>query len=140
MRCVNGWSGHSRKSFINRYSALDRATLPALPEALKELLSDWRRFACAQSGGELFRELAELADFPARPFPTMPRRSKRGPSRLSMYLANMLLTEAGSFLQAGRMFAMDFPADKKREKAQFLEQIAALTSCFWLGIRAGFRP
>lgn len=87
------------------------------------------RFACAQSEGQLFQALAELAEFPAAPFTgSIEMEAAR---QAYLQLAELLLTGIGSFRkQADKR--LGFPSDHKREKAQLLDVIARL------GTIAGF--
>jgi ATP-dependent exoDNAse (exonuclease V) beta subunit len=92
------------------------------PAAIEEALR-LARFACEQSG--LYRELAEIAEFPIQPFSTCEALEE---ARLAyMNLANFLLTLEGS-LRKTVTVRNGFPADRKKEKQRFLELIAALRS------------
>jgi ATP-dependent exoDNAse (exonuclease V) beta subunit len=81
------------------------------------------RFACAQTGGQRHRELAELAEFPAAPLTASENVEES--RRAHMALAELLLTDGGTFRKAVDK-RLGFPTDRKREKAQLLELIAAL--------------
>jgi ATP-dependent exoDNAse (exonuclease V) beta subunit len=81
------------------------------------------RFACAQSGGALYRELAELADFPAAPYVTADDLQEA--HRAYLGLAELLLTKGGDFRQRIDK-GCGFPAEAKKEKARLAALIAAL--------------
>jgi ATP-dependent exoDNAse (exonuclease V) beta subunit len=80
------------------------------------------RFACEQSGGLLHQELAELVEFPAAPFIDIDEAR-----RACACLAALLLTGEGVFRKQVDK-RLGFPADRKREKAQLIELIAALAA------------
>jgi ATP-dependent exoDNAse (exonuclease V) beta subunit len=81
------------------------------------------RFACEQSG--LYRELAELADFPHAPFMTCAELEEARLAHLN--LADFVLTLEGSLRKTVNV-RNGFPADRKKEKERFLELVAALRS------------
>jgi ATP-dependent exoDNAse (exonuclease V) beta subunit len=83
------------------------------------------RFACAQNGGELHRELAELVEFPSAPFTGSSDFEEARQAHVS--LAELLLTGEGAFRKQVNV-RLGFPADKKREKARILDLIAALAA------------
>jgi ATP-dependent exoDNAse (exonuclease V) beta subunit len=83
------------------------------------------RFACTQSDGKLHRELAELAEFPSGPFHDSAELDKARQAHI--HLAALLLTADGAFRKQVDK-RLGFPADRKREKAQLLELIAALAA------------
>jgi ATP-dependent exoDNAse (exonuclease V) beta subunit len=95
--------------------------LDQVPGACEEILS-LARFACTQPNGEQHRELAELAEFPSRPFSGKDDLAAARDAYLC--LAKLLLT-SGAFRKAVDK-RHGFPADRKREKARLLELIAAL--------------
>jgi ATP-dependent exoDNAse (exonuclease V) beta subunit len=107
-----------------------------VPQARKELL-ELARFACTQSGGQLHRELAELAEFPSAPFTEVPtdRPSSVGwgsealeeARQAYVNLSQLLLTGVGEFRKQVNV-RLGFPPDRKREKARLLELIAALAA------------
>ncbi|MGC9222736.1 MAG: UvrD-helicase domain-containing protein [Terracidiphilus sp.] len=81
------------------------------------------RFACAQSGGALYRDLAELADFPAAPYATADELDEA--RRAYLCLAELLLTKSGRFRQRVDK-GCGFPAEAKKEKARVAALIATL--------------
>ena len=103
-----------------------RATLDRLGQLLdqvpgvREAALSLARFACAQTDGQLHRELAELAEFPAGEDVEESREAHAA-------LASLLLTGGGTFRKAVDK-RLGFPADRKREKAQLLELIASLAA------------
>jgi len=99
-----------------------RMLIEQSPGALEEVL-ELARFACTQSGGQLHRELAELAEFPAAPFSGSEALEEARQAHLN--LAKLLLTGAGEFRRQVNVL-LGFPADCKREKAQFLNLILRL--------------
>jgi ATP-dependent helicase/nuclease subunit A len=96
--------------------------LDQIPGALEEALH-LARFACSQTGGQLHRELAELADFPNAPFPTLDALEEAHQALLG--LANLLLTGDCAFRRQIDK-RLGFPADRKPEKARIFELIARL--------------
>jgi len=98
---------------------LDQA--PAAREQALELA----RFACQQSGGQLHRDLAELADFPVAPFSATTDFEDARQAHVN--LAALLLTGDGSFRRQVDK-RLGFPADRKNEKARLLELIASLSA------------
>ena len=88
------------------------------------------RFACSQSGGELHRELAELAEFPQLPFATVGDMEEGLGAML--VLANLLLTNEGGFRRQVDK-RLGFPADRKAEKARILVLIEDLRQVQGLG-------
>jgi len=101
--------------------ALDELSrlLDQVPGAREEALA-LARFACAESGGALHQELAELVELPSTPFTDLE-------AARSAYaaLAALLLIGAGAFRKQVNV-RLGFPADRKREKARLLELIARL--------------
>ncbi|MGA3264905.1 MAG: UvrD-helicase domain-containing protein, partial [Terracidiphilus sp.] len=95
-----------------------------IPQAREEVL-ELARFACSQSGGELHRELAELANFPSGPFTGSDALEEAREAYLC--LAALLLTGEGAFRKQVDK-RLGFPADCKREKKQILDFIAALSA------------
>jgi ATP-dependent exoDNAse (exonuclease V) beta subunit len=81
------------------------------------------RFACAQSGGEMHRELAELVDFPIPPFPTHDDLEEA--HQALNCLAGMLQTLEGAFRKSINK-TQGFPADRKFEKVRITKLIADL--------------
>jgi len=83
------------------------------------------RFACTQTGGQLHRELAELAEFPCAPF--LSGDALEEARQAHHALAELLLIGGGAFRrQVDRR--LGFPADRKREKAQILDLIDRLNA------------
>jgi len=95
-----------------------------IPQAREEAL-ELARFACTQSGGQLHHELAELAEFPSGPFPSGDAFEEAREAYLC--LAALLLTGEGTFRKQVDK-RLGFPADRKREKKQLLDFIAALSA------------
>jgi ATP-dependent exoDNAse (exonuclease V) beta subunit len=83
------------------------------------------RFACAQAGGSLHRDLAELADFPTGPFAAATDLEQARQAHAC--LSALVLTGEGAFRRVVDK-RLGFPADRKREKAQMLELIGDLAS------------
>ncbi len=105
-----------------------RGTLTALsqlldqvPDSREEALK-LARFACEQTGGELHRELAELADFPMAPF-TTPEALEEARGAFAC-LGNLVLSGGAFRKRVDKRHG--FPADAKREKGRLLEFIANL--------------
>jgi ATP-dependent exoDNAse (exonuclease V) beta subunit len=93
-----------------------------LAPGVREEALQLARFACAQSGGLLHQELAEVAELPSAPFTDL----EEARSALTA-LSSLLLTGDGSFRKAIDK-RLGFPADRKREKARLVELIAALAA------------
>jgi ATP-dependent exoDNAse (exonuclease V) beta subunit len=93
-----------------------------VPQAREEVL-ELARFACSQSGGELHRELAELANFPSGPFTGSDALEEAREAYLS--LAALLLTGEGAFRKQVDK-RLGFPTDRKREKSLILDLIERL--------------
>ncbi len=91
------------------------------PGALEEA-HNLARFACAQSGGALYRELAELADFPASPYATADELQEA--HRAYLCLAELLLTSSGFRQRVDKRHG--FPAEAREEKARLAALIATL--------------
>lgn len=83
------------------------------------------RFACEQCGGQLHRELAELADFPSAPFAGAAAVEEA--REAFVCLAKLFLTDVGAFRRAVDK-RHGFPADRKLEKSQMLALIADLAA------------
>jgi ATP-dependent exoDNAse (exonuclease V) beta subunit len=94
------------------------------PGARSEAL-ELARFACGQSGGQLHRDLAELADFPYASFTG--RDDIEGSRQAHVNLAALLLTSDGAFRKQVDK-RLGFPTDRKREKDRLLDLIAALAA------------
>ena len=95
-----------------------------MPQAREEALQ-LARFACALSGGDLHRDLAELGEFPAPPFHS--REALEEARQAHINLAALLLTGDGGFRRQVDK-RLGFPPDRKREKEKLLELIAGLRS------------
>jgi ATP-dependent helicase/nuclease subunit A len=81
------------------------------------------RFACTQTGGELHRELTELAEFPNSPFHHLEAVEEAHQAMLC--LADLVLTDGCAFRkQVNKNHG--FPADRKLEKARLLAMIRDL--------------
>jgi len=108
-----------------------RAGLDAVCEKLDRLPGccdralELARFACTQTGGQLHREIAELAAFPAAPFNSTAEIEEA--REAFTCLARMLLTDIGVFRRAIDK-RHGFPADRKHEKNQMLALIAELAA------------
>ena len=100
-------------------TTLDRL-LDQTPNAREEAL-ELARFACAQTGGGLHRELAEMADFPAGPFASADELEEA--REAFACLAELVLTDAGSFRKRIDK-TRGFPPDCKAEKNRMLQLIA----------------
>jgi ATP-dependent exoDNAse (exonuclease V) beta subunit len=105
-----------RQSLVALSRLLDQA-----PGARNEALA-LARFACAQSGGLLHQELAELAELPSAPFTDLEEARSAHTA-----LAELLLIGTGSFRKQINV-RLGFPADRKREKARLIELIAQLAA------------
>ena len=112
--------GHAGRSALTTLSQL----LDQVPGAREEAL-DLARFACTQTGGQLHRELAELAEFPTAPFHSS--ESLEDAHQACVCLAALLLIGEGAFRRQVDK-RLGFPADRKREKSQILELIARLNA------------
>jgi ATP-dependent exoDNAse (exonuclease V) beta subunit len=111
---------HAVRDALNRLSEL----LDQVPRARDEAL-ELARFACAQSGGQLHRELAALAEFPCAPFTGSNDFEEARQAHAN--LAALLLTGDGAFRKQVDK-RMGFPADRKREKERILALIAAFAT------------
>ena len=98
--------------------------LDRVPGARTEALN-LARFACAQSEGQLHRELAELVEFPAAPFTGSVHFEEARQAHAN--LAALLLTSDGAFRKQVDK-RLGFPAGCKREKARLLDLIASLAA------------
>ena len=108
------------RAALNQVSRL----LDQVPGAREEALR-LARFACTQPGGEQFRELAELAEFPSAPF-VAPEAVEEARHAL-LCLDELLLTKEGTFRRQVDK-RLGFPADRKTEKAQLAALIARLAA------------
>ncbi len=84
------------------------------------------RFACEQSGGELYSDLAELADFPSAPFAESGRIGRSVPrvlvpSRLALDWRGLACANKSDVTQG-------FPKERKAEKARLLGLLANLAA------------
>jgi len=98
--------------------------LDQVPGAREEVL-ELSRFACSQTGGQLHRELAELAEFPNAPFLTPDALEEAHQALLCM--ANLVLIGAGTFRQRIDK-NLGFPIDRKPEKARIIALISGLAA------------
>ncbi len=98
---------------------LDR--VPGTREEAMELA----RFACKQSAGALYQELAELAEFPKAPFRSAEALEEA--RRACLALAGMLVTGDGGFRKQVNV-SLGFPKECKAEKARLLNLIASLAA------------
>ncbi len=106
-----------RQGLAKVSSLLDQA--PGAREEAMELA----RFACSQTGGELHRDLVELAEFPNVPFPNVDALDEAQQALLC--LADLVLADDCAF--RGRVDKRHgFPADRKAEKARLLALIRDL--------------
>ncbi len=103
---------------------LDRA-----PGAREEALV-LARFACQQSAGALYRDLAELAAFPAAPFQSADEMEEA--RHACLILAGLVLTGDGGFRKQVNV-SHGFPKECKAEKARFLNLIANFAAVPGLG-------
>jgi len=112
--------GHAvRAALISLGQLLDQ-----VPGAREEAL-ELARFGCAQTGGALHRELADLAEFPSAPFPSS--NDLEDARQACVCLAALLLIGDGAFRRQVDK-RLGFPADHKREKAWILDLIARLNA------------
>ncbi|MGO9637864.1 MAG: UvrD-helicase domain-containing protein [Terracidiphilus sp.] len=111
---------HAIRVALNQLNGLLEQVNGAREEAL-----ELARYACAQSGGELHRELAELAEFPSAPFTGSNYFEEARQAHVN--LAALLLTGDGAFRKQVDK-RLGFPADRKREKDRFLQLIAQLAT------------
>jgi ATP-dependent exoDNAse (exonuclease V) beta subunit len=95
-----------------------------VPGAAEEAL-ELARFACGQSGGQLHRDLAELAEFPRGPFNAS--ANVEDARQAYLCLGNFLLTGDGAFRKAVDK-RLGFPADRKLEKSRLVALIARLAA------------
>jgi ATP-dependent exoDNAse (exonuclease V) beta subunit len=98
--------------------------LEQVPGAREEALA-LARFACTQPGGELHRELAEMAEFPNAPLLTIEALEEA--QGAFVCLAQLVLTDA-STLRKSIDKRLGFPSDRKPEKARILSLIAGLAA------------
>jgi ATP-dependent exoDNAse (exonuclease V) beta subunit len=97
--------------------------LSRVPGACDEAM-ELVRFACRNLDHTTYNELAELAEFPAGPFPTAHQLED---ARLAYScLAQLLLTNEGAFRQSLNK-NHGFPADRKREKQRMQQLIQSLS-------------
>ena len=110
--------GHAVRNALDTLSQL----LDRVPGGREEAL-ELARFACGQTGGQLHRELAELAEFPSAPFSSSD--SLEEARQACICLAALLLTSDCAFRKQVNI-RLGFPVDRKREKAHILDLIARL--------------
>lgn len=94
-----------------------------VPGALEEA-HELARFACEQSGGARYSDLAELADFPAPPFTNADELEAA--HRAFACLADLLLTGEGNLRKQVNV-TQGFPKECKPEKARMTGLIASFT-------------
>jgi ATP-dependent exoDNAse (exonuclease V) beta subunit len=92
------------------------------PGAIKEAHA-LARLACAQSGGALYGDLAELADFPASPFADAEQLEEA--HRAYLCLAELLLTKGGGIRKQVSV-TQGFPKERKSEKARMTGLLGSL--------------
>ena len=109
--------GNAARQSLHAVSGL----LDQAPNARAELLA-LARFACEQTGGALYRELAEQADFPVAPF-TSPEALEEARQAYACAGA-LVLTKDGFRQRADKRHG--FPADRDSEKRRLLRLIAAM--------------
>ena len=97
--------------------------LAQVPYGREEALA-LARFACEQSGGELHRELAELAEFPVPPFAD--NDALEAAREAFLCVGRLVLTKDGFRQRIEKRHG--FPADCKREKGRLLQLIAGMRS------------
>jgi ATP-dependent helicase/nuclease subunit A len=96
--------------------------LERIPGVREEAVS-LARFACTQSGGALYRDLAELVDFPAPPFASTEALEEARHAILC--LAKLVLTNEGAFRK--KVYKSNgFPSDCIPEKIRFRTLVADL--------------
>jgi ATP-dependent exoDNAse (exonuclease V) beta subunit len=98
--------------------------LDQVPGAREEALL-LARIACANPNGEQHRPLAELAEFPLPPFPTLDALEEA--HQALVCLANLLLTLGCTFRKVIDK-NLGFPSDRKPEKARLLKLISDLSA------------
>jgi ATP-dependent helicase/nuclease subunit A len=98
--------------------------LDQVPGACDEALA-LARFACTQPGGEVHRELAELAEFPNAPLVTI--EALEDAQGAFICLSQLVLTNTGT-LRRNIDKRLGFPSDRKPEKARIMTLIAALAA------------
>jgi ATP-dependent helicase/nuclease subunit A len=97
--------------------------LDQVPGASEEVLA-LARFGCEQSGGALYRDLAELVCFPALPFGNIEELEEARHAFVEM--AELVLTDSGFRRRLDKR--QGFPADCKREKQCLMALIERLSS------------
>ncbi len=98
--------------------------LDQVPGAREEAL-ELARFACGQSEGRLYQDLAELAEFPRAPFQS--GDALEDARQAHACLANLLLTGSGGFRKQVNV-SHGFPKESKAEKARLAGLIASLAA------------
>lgn len=108
------------RTALERLSALFDA-VPGAHEAARALAA----FGCEQTEGRLYRDLAELAEFPAAPFKSVEQlESARGAYQC---IAEFLLTAEGDFRRRIDE-SRGFPKESRTEKNRLMALIASLES------------
>lgn len=95
--------------------------LSTIPDACDEIL-ELARFACAQTGNDRHRELAEIAELPQGPF--VANDEVEDTRQVFLCLANFLLTSEA--LRKQFDVRMGFPPERKREKQRMAALIRIL--------------
>ncbi len=98
--------------------------LDMAPGAREEALA-LARFACAETGGELHGDLAELVEFPGPPFLAV--EALEDVRCVFVGLSKLAHTNAGTFRKSIDK-RLGFPPDRKAEKARLLNLIADLAA------------
>ena len=94
------------------------------PGAIQEA-HELARFACEQSGGALYGDLSEMADFPAAPFASVDQLDEA--HRAFLCLATLLLTGEGAVRKQVNV-NQGFPKEHKAEKTRLLNLLADVAS------------
>jgi ATP-dependent helicase/nuclease subunit A len=121
---------HVRERLESPFRRAVRAALAQLSELLhlapgaREEIHALARFACAQTGGALHSELAELAGFPGPPFDEVETLSES--LQACICVANLLLKKEGGFFNSVNK-RHGFPADRKAEMNRLKALIANLS-------------
>ncbi len=119
--CASAWNAPS-PTLSAKPSPAWASSFTRFPRPLRSC-SNWPASPALQTGGQLHRELAELAEFPTGPFSSGDALEEARTAWLG--LASLLLTGSGTFRKAVDK-RLGFPADRKREKAQLLGMIEQL--------------
>lgn len=98
------------------------AILATIPDACDEIL-ELGRFACAQTGNNRHRELAEIAELPQVPF--VANDEVEDTRQVFLCLADFLFTKQDTFRQKFDV-SFGFPPERKREKQRMAALIRVL--------------